>query len=79
MSQYTVGQYENAADVVKSDATVLSQTPAIYVGGTGNVNVVTAGGQTVLFTAVPAGTLLPVRVSKVLNTNTTATLMTAVW
>jgi len=79
MSQYNAGQGEHAAVITASDVTVLQGNPAVYVGGTGNVNVVTAGGETVLFTAVPVGTVLPVRVSKVLATSTTATLMVACW
>lgn len=49
-------------------------TRAIYVGGAGNVDVVTLGGQAVSFTAVPAGVILPVRVKRVINTST-ATFM----
>lgn len=48
---------------------------AIYVGGAGNVAVVTKNGDTVTFTAPPVGTILPVSTSKVLATGTTATLL----
>ncbi len=54
----------------------------LYVGGTGNVNCVTAGGDTVLFNSVAVGILggtCPVQVIKVLSTSTTATLINAVW
>jgi len=50
----------------------------IYVGGTGNVVIETAGGDIVTFNAVPVGTILPVLVIKV-TTASTATLMTAIW
>jgi hypothetical protein len=48
-------------------------TRGLYVGGAGNVRVITAGGDTVTFASVPAGTILPVRVRVVLSTSTTAT------
>ena len=50
-------------------------TRAIYVGGGGHLNVVMAGGTTLLFSNVPAGSLLPIRVRQVLATGTTATLL----
>jgi hypothetical protein len=37
--------------------------------------VVTEKGTTVLFSAVPVGTIIRIRTSKVLSTSTTATLM----
>lgn len=49
----------------------------LYVGGTGHVSVVTAGGDTVLFSAVPVGTILPIRCKRVRSTGTTATLIVA--
>lgn len=54
-------------------------TPArsIYVGGTGNVVVKNAAGASVTFTAVPAGTILPIATARVMATGTTATLLIA--
>lgn len=78
----------NAFTITKSDTTVFPAQPnssgvcvtkAIYVGGTGDVNVVMQGGQTVLFSAVPAGTILPISVSQVKSASTTATLMLGLW
>jgi len=51
----------------------------LYVGGTGNVSVVTIGGDIVTFNGVPAGTTLPIQVLKLRSTNTTATLINALW
>lgn len=51
----------------------------IYVGSTGDVQVILMGGQTVLFTAVPAGTLLPIRVTRVMAAGTTASDVVALW
>lgn len=47
----------------------------IYVGGTGDVVAVTEGNVAVTFSAVPAGTVLPVRARRVNASSTTATLM----
>lgn len=51
----------------------------IYVGGTGDVSAVMADGTVLTFSAVPAGTLLPIRCKRVNSTNTTATLMLALY
>jgi hypothetical protein len=51
----------------------------LYVGGTGNVSVVTLGGDTITFAGVPAGTVLPIQVVKLRSTSTTATLVNALW
>ena len=47
-----------------------SHTRGIYVGGAGNIVVVTVKDQEVLFSDVPAGTILPLRCKKVLATGT---------
>ncbi len=61
--------------ITPSDTTVYDPPLyALYIGGTGAVAVVAAEtGATVTFTAVPTGTILPIQVSKVMSTNTTAT------
>lgn len=65
-------QAENAATVTASDATVFTIPSTIYIGTAGNVNVKTKGGQTVLFSNLNAGTILPLLVTQVLSTSTTA-------
>lgn len=64
----------DAFAVTKSDTTQI-QADALYIGGTGDVAVVTKGGTTVTFSAVPVGAILPIRCTKVMSTNTTATLI----
>lgn len=70
----------DAFAITKSDtdvfgtATGTNVTRAIYVGVTGNINIVTANGSTVLFSNVPVG-ILPVRAKQVLSTSTTASSM----
>ena len=70
----------NGQTVVKSDTEFLPEpTRAIYVGGTGDVAVTMHGGDSLIFVGVPAGSILPIKVSQVLSTNTTATNMLAIW
>jgi hypothetical protein len=65
---------DNAAAVTPSDSTDLAYTSrALYIGGAGNIVATMAGGGDVTFVAVPAGTILPIRVTRVKSTSTTAT------
>lgn len=55
-------------------------TRAVYVGGTGNVAVLMwRDASPVTFMAVQAGTMLPIRVRKVMTTDTTATNIVALY
>jgi hypothetical protein len=65
--------FADAAAITKSD-TESNAFGSIYVGGAGNVVVVTEAGTTVTFTAVPVGTILPIRTAKVTSA-TTATVL----
>ena len=71
----------NAASVTPDDDTDLAHaTRGLYVGGAGNVAVNMIGtGTAIVFVAVPAGTLLPIRAARVKSTGTTATSIVAVW
>ena len=51
----------------------------LYVGGAGNLKVLTVGGDEVTLTAVPVGTFVPVQVLRVFATGTTATNIVALW
>jgi hypothetical protein len=75
MASYLVNgrTFGEAVAITKSD-TESNAYGSIYVGGAGNVTVVTEAGQTVTFTAPPVGTILPIRTSKV-TAATTATLL----
>lgn len=73
-----VRPYTKAAAVTPNDDTVLTTTRALYVGGAGAVAVRLADDSSaVTLAAVPAGTLLPIRASRVLSTGTTATNIVA--
>lgn len=66
--------------ITKSDTTVLSPIcRRLYVGGTGDVAVRMLDGSTPVFKAVPVGTTLDIQFDQVLSTNTSATLMVALY
>lgn len=68
----------NAATVTPSDSTVLNAR-ALYIGGTGDLAVIPIGNSSpVTFVGVPAGVVLPLQVTKVMATNTTATDIVAI-
>lgn len=76
MSGIVDTSYGSAAAITPSDTANLGGK-AIYVGGAGNVTVVTEAGSVVLFTAPPVGSVIPIRFSRVNTTGTTATLLVA--
>lgn len=79
-SNNVVDPASNAAAVTPNDSTDLTYTSrAIFVGGAGNLAIIMAGGQTVTFVGVQAGAIIPIRASRVMSTNTTATSIVAVW
>ncbi len=61
--------------VVPSDTATLDQPGHIYVGGAGNIAVVTDGDDEVTFVGVVKGTILPVLIKQVKATDTSATNM----
>lgn len=66
--------------ITPSDSTTLSMTRGLYIGGAGAVAIMGwEDSSAVTFAAVPAGTILPVRVKKVMSTNTTATNIVALY
>lgn len=70
---------KHAALVTPSDSTDLTVTArALLVGTSGDIKVTTAGGDTLVIPSVPAG-VLPLRVSRVWSTSTTASNITALY
>jgi len=70
----------NAAAVTPNDGADLpTDARSLFVGGAGNIQVTTTGGDTVTFIGVLAGSILPVRVSRVWSTSTTATNIVALY
>ena len=71
---------EHGFGVVPSDQTALpNATRALYVGVAGDVAVRLVGGDSVTLTNLPSGTLIPLRVTHVLGTGTTATGIVGLW
>lgn len=77
-------QFNVAFPITKHDTANIEKftqhgpTDAVYVGGAGVVAAVLPDDSVVNFTCV-AGQVLPVTVKRVNSTNTTATLMVALW
>jgi hypothetical protein len=71
---------EHAVAILPQDGADLAVvTRAIYVGAGGDVAVRMLDGTTVTLTNVPNGTLMPLRVSRVLATGTTASAILGFW
>jgi hypothetical protein len=51
----------------------------LYIGGDGDIKVTTAGGDTVIFAGLTAGSFVPVQVLRVWATDTNATDIVALW
>jgi hypothetical protein len=70
---------QDAAAVTPSDTANHGDVRGLFIGGEGNLAVVTAAGNTVVFTGVLAGSILPVRCTQVRSTSTTATNIVALY
>jgi hypothetical protein len=64
---------------VGGDGTTPSWPCVLYVGGTGDVRVLTEGGDDVTFVGFQAGNFIPVNVVRVFATGTSATNIVALW
>lgn len=70
----------DAAAVTPSDSAQISPVArALYVGGSGDIKLVTEEGTTVTFQDIVAGSILPVKATKVFATDTTATNIVALF
>ncbi len=75
---YSIAEIVTKHDTNAQGTLATRLSDAIYVGGTGNMEVV-INGSNVLFSAIPTGAILPIAVSRIRATNTTATLMIALF
>jgi DNA-binding beta-propeller fold protein YncE len=72
MARFDEGPSYDAAEVTPNDGTIVAFR-ALYIGGSGDVSVVTPAGNTVLLLNANAGQVYPIMVQKVRATGTTAT------
>lgn len=80
MSNYDTGPFREALAVSPHDTNAISRCRALYVGGAGNVTLRTNDDDgDVLFTGVPAGSVLPIGAKYVRATGTTATAIVALY
>lgn len=73
------GQYPRSINLIAESAinatannTTTFTASALYVGTGGNIQVIDASGNTTVFTNIPDGSILPVLVTRIFVTNTTA-------
>jgi hypothetical protein len=72
--------FTGAFTVVPSDIEdFTTATRAVWVGGTGNVRVITTDGSVVTFSSVPSGTQLDIQAARITSTGTTATSMVGMY
>ena len=71
-------QIAGSASAITPSDTVPFQGPVVvYVGGAGDMAVVTASGDEVTLANVQAGSVIPLRIKQVKSTGTTATSLIA--
>jgi hypothetical protein len=75
----TFPMFPGDAALITTSDTVTFNPSVLYIGVGGNVRVLTAQGTDILFSAVPAGFILPVQVIRVYATNTTASSMARIY
>ena len=77
--------YNYAATISKSDSANITAVgaacpvQAVYVGGMGDLVAVFPDGSTATFKSIPAGTILPITIIRVNDSNTSASDMLALY
>lgn len=87
MFDISVGVASNAVAITPDDDNDTNEIGVLYIGGAGDVTVVVDAAKAdnqgdfpvVTFSAIPAGSWLPIRVKRVMATDTTATNIVQVW
>ena len=65
--------------VTPHDSDNLTQDSVIYIGGDGNIKILTSAKTTLTFVGLSAGDILPVSCRRVYSTDTTCTNIVALW
>jgi hypothetical protein len=64
--------YKKGQAITLSDSTTYTDVRGLWIGGTGNLKVTMLDGGDVTLEAIPAGTHIPVAISKAWSTGSTA-------
>ena len=72
------GPANDAAEITPGASALAFEPRGVYVGGAGDLTVTMKGGGDVTFAGVPAGSILPIRVTHILGAST-ATDIVALW
>lgn len=67
------------AVAIVADTALSYPTTGVWVGTGGDLEVVMLAGNTVIYPNVPSGVILPIRITMVVSTNTTASDLVAMW
>ncbi|CAB4182498.1 hypothetical protein UFOVP1077_8 [uncultured Caudovirales phage] len=77
-TNHAVTAFPNNAEVAATDVDYTTES-TIYVGGAGNVTVTPLGNEVDVTFIMPAGSVIPVRVKRVLSSGLTATGLVRIW
>lgn len=66
-------------DDIKYGSSNVEQSVGLYVGGSGDIQVMSSKGDIVVFRNIIQGSFLPILVKRVYATNTTATDIVGLW
>jgi len=77
--QGTTGVVVTPSDTVDITGATANTPAALFVGTGGNIDVITLGGSTLLLKNIADGTFLPIQVTRVKATLTTATDIVAIF
>lgn len=79
LNQVSQSPAASLVDVIPNDSTDLVTIPTrgVYIGGGGNIAVVTQHGETITLIGVVAGAIYPFQINRIKATGTTATNIVA--
>ena len=77
--QGTTGVVVTPSDAVDITGSTANTPAALFVGTGGNIDVITLGGSTILLKNIADGTFLPIQVTRVKATLTTASDIVAIF
>ena len=79
MTDFSTLPANSARAITPSDTVNIALTRAVYVGGSGDIVAIMGDGAKVTFAGAVAGSVLPLRVTRINSTDTTATNLVALY